>query len=101
MELPYPRTSKFYVPIEEALKGVEDDLSSPLHINLGPRGYNRGAHIQIRESDQHSFSAEWESRHPTRFSVRLRAAAAILYRLGFRGRFWVEHKRGMLTLHRS
>jgi hypothetical protein len=101
MELRYPLRSTFYAPIEKAFDDVHDNLKRPLRIELPPGGYNREAYIIIGASDQHTFRTEWESRHPTRFSARIRAAAGVLYRRGFRGRFEAHHHDGTLTLRRA
>jgi len=101
MELKYPARSSFYAPIENALRGVRDDLAQPLVVQLPPGGYDREAHIYIDEADRHTFRTDWQSRHPSRFSARVRAAAGSLYRLGFRGHFWAHHHDGALTLRRS
>lgn len=101
MELRYPGRSKFFEPIDEVIRQVSDDLVRPVHIELIPGGYDREAHILIGGLDTDTFGTEWESAHPSRFSARIRAAASVLRKRGFRGRFKAHHENGILTLQRA
>ena len=96
MRLKFPKHSIFSAPIRAAIEGGR----WPIRVQLGPRGYARDAEIRVSKSDDSGFETEWESNHPTRFGVRLRAAAAQLHATGNFGRFTVSHHDGSLTIQK-
>jgi hypothetical protein len=98
MKLRYSTHSRFLPVIERALPRITQELAHEVRVDLGPRGYERDVHITIRTHDADEFDAEWESDHPSRFSARLRAAATVLQRRGFSGRFWLSHRDGLLVI---
>src|SRR5690348_8316996 len=100
MDLPFSTRSRFFEPIERALREAHGSLDQPLRIVLEPGGYGRDGIVVIRSEDPHSFWTDWESRQPTRFSARVRAAATVLWRCGVYGRFRITHDDGVLTIQR-
>ncbi|HEU0015417.1 MAG TPA: hypothetical protein VFQ45_17135 [Longimicrobium sp.] len=97
--VPYSTRSSFFPAIENAVEKAGRDFAD-LAVYLGPRGYVRDAVIQIPGSDSRSFLTSWKG-DPTRFSARLRAAAAVLARRGIHGTFRAIHRDGTVTLRRQ
>lgn len=95
--VPYRTRSSFFPPIEAALDAAGEDFEE-LSVFLGPKGYERDELIQI-DGDAESFLTTWRG-EPGRFSARIRAAASVLNRRGFRGRLRAVHENGLLTLRR-
>jgi hypothetical protein len=100
MELQFSTRSSFFDPIDRAVR-KSGTLDQPLQVELPPGGYERTAEIFIRGEDTNSFSTDWMSKQPSRFSARLRAAATILQRRGFTGRFLLSHVNSVLTIERA
>lgn len=61
-------------------------------------GYERDELIQIPGPDPQVFLSTWRG-DPDRLSARIRAAASVLHRRGFRGTLRASHENGVLTLH--
>ena len=101
MDLPFSTRSQVFEPIERALREAGGVLDQPLHIVLKRGGYQRDAYVIIRQGDPQTFWTDWESRQPSRFSVRVRAAATVLQRCGLYGRFRITHDDGVLTIQRA
>lgn len=100
MELKYPTHSRFSEPLRRALRKGAGEMQWPIRVDLGPGGYKRDAQVEIRADNPSSFETDWESEHPSRFSVRVRAAAAVLQSEGYHGRFRITHANGTLTVRR-
>jgi hypothetical protein len=96
--IPYRSKSSFFPAIEAALDAAGDGWDR-LTVYLGPRGYERDELIQIPGPDPQVFLSTWRG-DPDRFSARIRAAASVLHRRGFRGTLRASHENGVLTLHR-
>lgn len=99
-ELPYPMHSEFFAPVEVALDAKKSSLDTPLSIFLKPSGYRRDVEIMIDPGNSRTFFANWKSTDSSRFSSRLRAAAAVLRQRGFAGRFRLTHDNGHVTIER-
>jgi hypothetical protein len=94
----YSTRSKFFPAIEEALDKEAGRRRGSVHIQLPPGGYARDAMIILRADDGDFFETNWRGKDPTRFSARIRAAAAVLCRRGRFGCFDVSHHDGSLTI---
>ncbi len=102
MKLPYPSRSRFLKPSEDAVRKKEDAIlrGVPISIKLSPLGYNGKIRVNIEEINSTTFLADWESSDPTRFPVRIKAAAYALLRMGVYGEFVISHETGILTIHK-
>ncbi|HST58918.1 MAG TPA: hypothetical protein VLK84_09525, partial [Longimicrobium sp.] len=96
--VPYLTRSSFFPAIESALDEAGEDFEQ-MSVFLGPRGYERDELIQVPGDEPGSFLTTW-SGEPGRFSARIRAAASVLHRRGFRGRLRAVHEDGLLVLSR-
>jgi hypothetical protein len=101
MTLPYSSRSRFFPAIEEALRQAGGSLERPVRVYLGPKGYTRDAVVKISRGDSQFFETDWESKYPSRFSARVKAAATVLQRQGHHGRFRVSHSNGELVITRA
>jgi len=99
MRIAYPVRSKFLKPCEDAIRKNKKSLlaGSPILIRLSPQGYNGKFHVDI-DKNSNSFEVDWKNPDPTRFPVRVRAAAYALYKMGFYGSFIISHETGILTI---
>lgn len=100
MDLRFSVRSRFFSPIERALGTPESAIKWPVRIALEPGGYNRDVEVVIRSDDTRSFRSNWAGNDPSRFSARIRAAATVLQRKGYSGRFRVTHEDGALSIRR-
>jgi hypothetical protein len=98
MTLTYSTHSRFFAAIEAALRKAGGSFQRPIRVYLGPKGYKRDAIVRISRSDSQFFETDWESNQPSRFSARVRAAATVLQREGYRGRFRISHSDGTLVI---
>lgn len=98
MNLPFSTRSRFFPALEQALSRLGDDLPPDVRVFLGPRGYERDVHVTVRRDDPRTFETDWESRQPSRFSARIRAAATVLQRRGYDGTFRISHRDGVLVI---
>jgi hypothetical protein len=98
MELFFSTRSEFFPSIQAALDGVGGRLEHPLRIELRPGGYARDVVVVIRQDDPHAFWADWESKQPSRFSARIRAAATVLKAAGLAGRYRITHDDGVMVI---
>jgi hypothetical protein len=94
----YAATSEFFEPIEAAIRAAGGEVTAPLRVSLKPGGYGCDAHVLIRREDSQFFETDWESRQPSRFGARCKAAATVLYRTGHSGRFRIRHEGGDLII---
>lgn len=69
-----------------------------VHVSLGPGGYHGNIIVTIRDSDPYYFGTDWESSDPTRFPVRIKAAATALRNCACHGQFEISHLDGALTI---
>ena len=101
MQISYPKRSKFLYKIEESLQNNKDRVLSgkTVTIDFSKQGYNGIIKVNIIENNSKTFDTNWYSNDPTRFPVRIKAAAFALYRQGFYGNFTISHNTGTLTIH--
>jgi len=99
MRIAYPKRSKFLKPCEDAIRKNKKFLLArfPILIKLSPQGYNGKFHVNI-DKNSNSFKVDWKNPDPTRFPVRVKAAAYALYKMGFYGSFIISHETGILTI---
>ncbi len=100
MEIRYPTYSRFLRGCEEAIRRGKMSLlkGDPIKVEFSPQGYNARIRVRIDQTKSETFWADWESADPTRFPVRIKAAAYALFRLGCYGTFLIKHKTGILTI---
>jgi len=99
MHITYPSRSKFLEPIERSIVEERHALMAGqiVTIQLEPGGYNRKVHITINSDDSSGFDTDWSGSDPTRFSARIRAAAAVLFEAAYSGVFMISHKDGVMN----
>ena len=100
MRILYPTRSKLLSNCEQLINQQKDILLQgfPVHIQLSSQGYNAKIKVRIDQSKHKSFDTDWESDDPTRFPVRIKAAAFALYQQGVCGSFLITHSSGTLTI---
>jgi hypothetical protein len=100
MDIVYATRSKFLDACEAMIRGhrPELDAGAVLQVYLGEGGYDGRVAVTIRHGDRTSFGADWESTDPTRFPVRIKAAATALLNCGCMGRFEISHSAGLLEI---
>ena len=94
MRINYPVRSRFLEPCEEAIRRHKESLLAgvPMSFVLHPcRGYNGKVRVEIESGASSDFWTDWEYSDPTRFPVRIRAAAQALYTQGCFGAFEILH----------
>ncbi|MGC9394150.1 MAG: hypothetical protein ACP5J4_04790, partial [Anaerolineae bacterium] len=64
------------------------------------QGYNGKIRVLIEKEFSSNFWADWEYPDPTRFPVRIRAAALALFQQGCFGEYIISHETGTLTIQR-
>jgi len=69
-------------------------------IFLKKGGYSRSMNISLTPDDQAAFEATYQSKDPSRFPVRIRAAATAIRDAGLYGHFHITHKDGELRIQR-
>lgn len=103
MDIPYVSRSKFLKECERAIsagrEGVENGV--PLRVNLDEGGYAGRIIVTIDGSEQGVFEADWERKDPTRFPVRIRAAATALFNCSCFGRYEISHSDGSLEIRKT
>ena len=100
MDIPYSTRSQFLDACEAAIRGHRADLENgaTVSVNLDEGGYEGRVIVTIRQDDRASFGADWTSSDPSRFPVRIKAAATALVNCGCEGAFEVAHADGSLTI---
>jgi hypothetical protein len=100
MEIAYSTRSRFLDGCEAAIRGhrAELDGSRTVYVELGEGGYEGRVVVTIRQNDRASFETDWTSSDPTRFPVRIKAAATALLNCGCEGTFEVSHEGGSLAI---
>jgi hypothetical protein len=101
----YPNRSRFIEQLREGIKRQKPRLEDgrAIEITLGPRGYDGKGVVTIRVDDAKQFEVQPTTKHPDRFSQRIRAAAWALRQEECFGRFLIEHDRGagVVTIRRD
>ncbi len=100
MEIAYSTRSQFLETCEAAIRAHRADLDSggAVHVDLGEGGYDGRVVVTIRLNDRASFGTDWVNSDPTRFPVRIKAAATALLNCGCEGVFEVSHADGSLAI---
>ena len=103
MDIPYLLRSQFLRPILERLRSSAQALNSgkTVEISLKPGGYVGDFTVTINPQVQNEFGTNSNASDPTRFPVRIRAAATALRDLGLEGRFRISYEDGVLRITRS
>lgn len=98
--IPFVVRSEFLMSIVKALEEQRANFnrSTPVQVILKPGGYVGSIYVRIDLGNRTEFSAEWERDDPTRFPVRIRAAATALRDAGLAGRFHITHQDGALSI---
>jgi hypothetical protein len=100
LKIAFSKRSKFLAACEEALNQQREDLGAGavVHVALEEGGYDGQVLVTIHCEDRNAFATDWERSDPTRFPVRIKAAATALLNCGFEGRFEISHLDGHLTI---
>ena len=100
MKIYYPKRSKFLTPCVNAISQNKKSLlaGTPMSVKFSPQGYNGEVQVKIEKTNSTSFWTNWEGSDPTRFPVRIKAAAYALFKMGLYGDFIITHETGILTL---
>lgn len=100
MDIAYSTRSQFLEACEAAIRGHRADLDGggTVYVDLGEGGYDGRVVVTIRQNDRASFGTDWTSPDPTRFPVRIKAAATALLNCGCEGAFEVSHADGSLAI---
>ena len=103
MNIPYMLRSKFIAPCEEIITAQQErlDAGQEIVVPLKAGGYSADVVITLHSADAFKFEAEWASSDPTRFPVRVRAAATALKNCGSTGCFSISHADGTLSIQRK
>src|SRR5262245_10031608 len=100
MDIAYSTRSQFLDACEAAIRECRANLQSDgtVQVDLGEGGYNGRVVITIRQNDRAGFGTDWAHSDPTRFPVRIKAAATALLNCGCEGTFEVSHADGSLSI---
>jgi hypothetical protein len=105
MWINYPIRSRFLQPCEAAIVRHRDALfqGDTITVRLSPQGYNRRVLARIIPDNPQFFWSDPKSAYPrctdpSRFGVRLRAAALALYKQRCFGTYEIAHETGVLTI---
>ena len=102
MDIPYVIRSQFLRPIVERLRSsaASLDAGDSVEVDLKPGGYVGTYTVMIKPQVRNEFGTNFNASDPTRFPVRIRAAATALRDLGIEGRFRISHRDGALRISR-
>lgn len=100
MRIDYPKRSKFLKGCKDTIRQNKESLlgGTPISVNFSSQGYNGNIHVKIEKTNPTTFWVDWENSDPTRFPVRIKAAASALFRMGIYGDFIISHETGILTI---
>ena len=100
MDIAYSTRSQFLEACEAAIRAHRAALETgeTVRVDLGEGGYDGRVVVTIRLNDRTWFGTDWTSADPTRFPVRIKAAATALLNCGCEGAFEVSHADGLLTI---
>jgi hypothetical protein len=100
VDIAYSTRSLFLEACDAAIRGHRADLDSggTVYVDLGEGGYDGRVVVTIRQNDRASFGTDWTSSDPTRFPVRIKAAATALLNCACEGAFEVSHADGSLAI---
>ena len=103
MNIPYMLRSKFVIPCEEIITAQQErlDAGQRISVALEAGGYPADVGITLHPADEFNIEDEWASSDPTRFPVRVRAAATALKNCGNVGCFSISHADGTLSIQRK
>jgi len=103
MNIRYSIRSSFLLPCKSAIRSGEQALKSGgvVSLNLASGGYDGEVYVEIRPTNKESFVTNWQNNDPTRFPVRIKAAATALKELGYVGRFKITHMDGALGIRQA
>lgn len=99
--IPFASRSMFFDPIGSAVQAHREDLAAgrAVTVQLSPEGYEGKVTVQINEGRE-DFETDWRGSDRSRFPARIKAAATVLQRKGFHGRFRISHAGGELEMRR-
>jgi hypothetical protein len=99
-DIAYATRSQFLEACEAAIRAHRTNLESDgvVYVDLGKGGYNGRVVVTIRHNDRMAFGTDWSSSDPSRFPVRIKAAATALMHCGCEGMFEVSHDDGSLCI---
>lgn len=101
MTIPFVIRSQFLAACQEAIVGQPPRaVGESVSVRLPQGGYQGQVEVTIRPEPEAGFDNDWEGTDPTRFPVRIRAAATALRDARCFGRFRISHQDGNLTIQR-
>lgn len=102
-DITFVNRSRFLAECERAVRDGRDSLydGRTVVVMLDEGGYSGRVTVAIREADMSHFSAAWGGSDPTRFPVRIRAAATALFNCGCFGEYAICHENGTLSIMRA
>lgn len=100
MDISYSKRSQFLEACEATIREYRAELErgGVVSVNLSPGGYQETVTVFINQGDRHAFHTNWSSPDPSRFPVRIKAAATALLNCGCSGTFEITHRQGLITL---
>ena len=101
MEIEFSKRSRFLdqCMAEVRLQRTRLQRGESIDIALGAGGYDGEVVVNIIAKNKQRFETDWESSDESRFPVRIKAGATALSNSGCYGRFKLEHKDGVLSIH--
>lgn len=100
MDIRYSQRSQFLEACEAAIREHRAELNrgGVVRVDLGPGGYQETVTVFISQGDRQAFHTNWSSPDPSRFPVRIKAAATALRNCGCSGTYEITHRQGVITL---
>ncbi len=100
VDIAYSIRSQFLSACEAAIRARRTDLDGggTVHVELSEGGYDGRIVVTIRNDDRTLFGTDWTSSDPSRFPVRIKAAATALLNCGCYGVFEVSHADSTLAI---
>ena len=103
MNIAYAVRSKFTAPCQESITDQQEALNTRqlIAVALEPGGYAAKVIVTVHASSSTEFETDWSAGDPTRFPVRIKAAATALRNSGNFGRFEISHSNGLLSISKQ
>jgi len=100
MDIHYSKRSQFLEACEAAIRDQREELERGgfIRVFLGEGGYEEEVTVFVTQGDRDSFHTNWSSPDPSRFPVRIKAAATALLNCGCKGTFQITHHKGEITI---
>lgn len=102
MRIPYVTRSSFLESCRDAIrKNLPRQVGQQVKVTFDKKGgYRDTVRLSVESDMPNDFGSDWEGTDPTRFPVRIRAAATALRDEHCVGDFEITHLDGVLTVAR-